>query len=544
VKPNDGEGQVITFYSYKGGTGRSMLLANVAWLLACSGERVLAVDWDLEGPGLHRYFSPFLLDKEMIDTDGVIDFVIDFTVATRTLADNSRSIDRDWIAPYADITRYATPLQWDFPFDGRLDFVGAGRQGTSYSTRVTGFEWQRFYEQLGGGAFIDEARRIVRQRYDYVVIDSRTGVSDTSGICTVQLPDVLVVCFTLNNQSIDGAAAAAKSVSSQRKDDLRIFPVPTRIENAEKDKRDLRREMAMRAFGTLLEGTSESERMAYWDDVGVLYEPFYAYEELLATFRDEPGSAHTILNSAERLAHRISGERLRAVRMNPNERAVVLAAYEGTSPSPLAEAATGGGRLYISYRREDAMYARRLFDQLSATLGSQRVSMDVGMLPGDDYMESVESVVRNADVVLAVIGPSWPQNDPHEHVNHELAFALEQDRRVIPVLVGGARMPAARELPNSLTSLTRRNAADLSDSRWSYDVDRLLAAVEVAMARRRDLGVTTSGADELFAPSAASEVVIERVLRTSTVNRVTSAVAIVTFGAVAFALVAWLIGHL
>jgi len=55
-------GEAITFYSYKGGTGRSMLLANVAWQLAASGRRVLLVDWDLEAPGLHRYFKPFLGD--------------------------------------------------------------------------------------------------------------------------------------------------------------------------------------------------------------------------------------------------------------------------------------------------------------------------------------------------------------------------------------------------------------------------------------------------------------------------------------------------
>ncbi|MFD2350514.1 AAA family ATPase [Nonomuraea ferruginea] len=54
------EGQVVTFYSYKGGAGRTMALANTAWLLASNGLRVLAIDWDLESPGLHKYFHPFL----------------------------------------------------------------------------------------------------------------------------------------------------------------------------------------------------------------------------------------------------------------------------------------------------------------------------------------------------------------------------------------------------------------------------------------------------------------------------------------------------
>ena len=53
-------GQVVTFYSYKGGTGRTMALANVAWILAANGKRVLVADWDLESPGLHRFFDPFI----------------------------------------------------------------------------------------------------------------------------------------------------------------------------------------------------------------------------------------------------------------------------------------------------------------------------------------------------------------------------------------------------------------------------------------------------------------------------------------------------
>src|ERR1017187_1526730 len=76
-----GSGRIVTFYSYKGGTGRSMGLANVAWLMALSGFKVLVIDWDLEAPGLHRYFRPFLEDQDLSVSDGLIDFVIHFTEA-------------------------------------------------------------------------------------------------------------------------------------------------------------------------------------------------------------------------------------------------------------------------------------------------------------------------------------------------------------------------------------------------------------------------------------------------------------------------------
>ena len=71
-------GTIVTFYSYKGGTGRTMALANVAWILASHGYRVLAVDWDLESPGLHRFFLPLLADPQLRTSDGVIDLIRDF----------------------------------------------------------------------------------------------------------------------------------------------------------------------------------------------------------------------------------------------------------------------------------------------------------------------------------------------------------------------------------------------------------------------------------------------------------------------------------
>ena len=184
-------GNIITFYSYKGGTGRSMSVANVAWILASSGKRVLTVDWDLEAPGLHRYYTPFLSDKDLTGSDGLIDLLIEFRDATATShvgADGSS--DDNWHEAYADIAAYVVSLDWDFPRNGTLDFLPAGRQGASYSARINSFDWEEFYERRGGGVFLEAVKEKMRADYDYVLIDSRTGVSDTSGICTVQMPEV------------------------------------------------------------------------------------------------------------------------------------------------------------------------------------------------------------------------------------------------------------------------------------------------------------------------------------------------------------------
>ena len=77
-------GKIITFYSYKGGAGRSLALANVAWILASRGKRVLCVDWDLEAPGLHRYFGPFLNDPQLARSRGVIDWLYQYLQAATT----------------------------------------------------------------------------------------------------------------------------------------------------------------------------------------------------------------------------------------------------------------------------------------------------------------------------------------------------------------------------------------------------------------------------------------------------------------------------
>ena len=84
-------GEIVTFYSYKGGTGRSMALANVAWILASRKKRVLMIDWDLEAPGLHRYFAPFLVDRDLGGSRGVIDFIREFAIHAATPAPQGKS---------------------------------------------------------------------------------------------------------------------------------------------------------------------------------------------------------------------------------------------------------------------------------------------------------------------------------------------------------------------------------------------------------------------------------------------------------------------
>lgn len=310
------DGRIITFYSYKGGTGRTMALANVAWILAANGKRVLAADWDLEAPGLHRYFHPFLEPSTLGSKPGVIDLVIRYAQAVVEAPVRVRE-SVDWHRDYARVQPHVVPLTvgaigMRFPEGGTLDFLSAGAQNRGYSSTVSALDWGHFYDRLGGGMFLEALRDDMKASYDYVLIDSRTGLADIADICSVQLPDVLVDCFTLSTQSIEGAASVAHSVSKgygRRR--IRVLPVPMRVDGGDQKRTDAGRALARQRFEGLPTAPdggrlSRQEHTAYWYGVELPYRPYYAYEEVLATFADESGSVDSLLAAYERLTAAIT----------------------------------------------------------------------------------------------------------------------------------------------------------------------------------------------------------------------------------------------
>src|ERR1035441_8903159 len=353
-----GSGRIVNFYSYKGGTGRSMGLANVAWLMALSGFKVLVIDWDLEAPGLHRYFRPFLEDQDLSASDGLIDFVIHFAEAASEQTGDAPPAD--WYKPYSNLLRYAIQLDYDFPGDGTLDFIPAGRQNPAYAVRVNSFNWKHFYEKLNGERVLEEARRIMREEYDYVLIDSRTGVSDTAGICTVQMPDDLVVCFTLNLQSVIGASAAAASAMEQRAlQPIRVFPIPMRVDFNEKLKTSIMKAFAKPKFLALLPpAMTEEQKDKYWGESDVPYIPFYAFEENLAYFRDDPDSKTSVLAAMRLIAGRLTGTEIADLpKLDPQVHAEIVAAYDAFSATKIAGAVLERPKtaVYISSDSDEAV---------------------------------------------------------------------------------------------------------------------------------------------------------------------------------------------
>jgi hypothetical protein len=160
-------------------------------------------------------------------------------------------------------------------------------------------------------------------------------------------------------------------------------------------------------------------------------------------------------------------------------------------------AAHSPGRIFISYRREESAYpAGWLYDRLADRYGGGQVFKDIDSIRlGDDFVEVITRAVGSCDVLLALIGDRWLTitdedgrrrlDNPADFVRVEIEAALKRNVRVIPILVDGAQMPRAADLPRSLAKLVRRQALELSPARFDSDTSRLLRVLDTTLAEVR-----------------------------------------------------------
>ena len=187
---------IATFYSFKGGVGRTMALVNAAVSLALRGRRVLVVDFDLEAPGLDTF--DVLRPKE--EVFGVIDFV------TQYLESGSAPDASSFIGQCDPIGEKGGGL-WIMP---------SGKTET-YSANFKQLDWGELYERHDGFLLFEDLKAQWNQvvNPDYVLIDSRTGHTDTSGICTRHLPDSVVVLFFPNEQNLRGLTEVVSDIRAE-----------------------------------------------------------------------------------------------------------------------------------------------------------------------------------------------------------------------------------------------------------------------------------------------------------------------------------------
>ena len=265
---------IVTCYSFKGGVGRSMALANIAELLAQRGYSVIVCDWDLEAPGLERYFEedPARL-AELRAKPGVIDLIAEYKdTLTHPMAAASREAE---LRPAAGFERvgdinlrqphtWAEPLARDTKMTkGTIRFLPAGRRDGEWEARydkaVTGMDWAEFYEKWDGGTYFEFFREDLNKHADIVLIDSRTGVTELGGICTHHLADLVLVFTAANDQNLEGAKRMIASLTRpevrayREERALGILPIASRVDTRSEEGEVMKfKRRFNEAFGDLL----------------------------------------------------------------------------------------------------------------------------------------------------------------------------------------------------------------------------------------------------------------------------------------------------
>ncbi len=302
---------IITFYSYKGGVGRSMALANVANWLRLQGLRVAVIDWDLEAPGIECFFLQEEGDRTRVRrAPGLIDLVesyrqthaelpMEFFRANRDPDTNTRDtqhaiLDDKLPSLRAMLLEIAPQGQRSDATGGPLFLLGPGvRDGKNrytYARDVQALDWGQFYEEYDGPAFFGWLRKRLETSFDVTLIDSRTGMTEVGGICTREMADLVVSLCAPNTQNLQGCALMVQSLFGDellearggRKLDAMV--IPARYDNAESD---LLGDFERRFRETVNELRAECagqfdglDAEASWER-RIAYTPKYAYQEKL-----------------------------------------------------------------------------------------------------------------------------------------------------------------------------------------------------------------------------------------------------------------------
>jgi tetratricopeptide (TPR) repeat protein/cellulose biosynthesis protein BcsQ len=264
----------ITFYSFKGGVGRTMSLLNVACILAGRGRRVLMIDFDLEAPGLTLFKEKSRKNQPPPRQAGLVELIQDFLRNPK----ESPLADKDNPASFRDHYVRALPIPDKLQQleGGCLDLMPSGLIDETYQQRLYSIKFDRLYEEGIGQPLFKHFKKVVRDSglYDYVLIDSRTGLSDEGSICTRDLADHLVVLTGLNRQNVEGTVRVLQQLKAGDWDGGRIIfvasPVPVHYE-------ELREQRMKEARGAIKKAGFDAElklHIPYHPRLSLDEEPF------------------------------------------------------------------------------------------------------------------------------------------------------------------------------------------------------------------------------------------------------------------------------
>jgi cellulose biosynthesis protein BcsQ len=319
-----GKGTIITFYSYKGGVGRSFALSNIGAVLSKWGYKVLCVDWDLESPGLKKYFEKYIPSNNQEKNEGVVECLESFV--------KGNAPDwRKYVITF-NLEKSKTPIS----------LMVAGEQNESYIKRLRSLNWEDLYKNNDLGKFLEQMRTEWKKDYDLILVDSRTGVTDIGGISTIQLPDILAFFFTANYQSLDGAVDIVNRIVEEHnrlpydRGGLITLPVFSRFDMREEY--ELGKEWLRIAENKLVSfyNVWVNKSIPIADIINatrIPYMSYWSFGEKLAVVEDERRDSESINYSIETLAALLAKECAETEKLIENRDSFVASISKEDMPS-------------------------------------------------------------------------------------------------------------------------------------------------------------------------------------------------------------------
>lgn len=421
-------GTIVTFYSYKGGVGRTAALANIGVVLSRWGYRVLLVDWDLEAPGLQAYVAQY---AETPTVDGVANFL---------LAKNGGTRPR--------------PARLQIEGTDELFYVAAaGSPEPTASPAVISVDLAALYESASLGQRLEDLRAKWKEEYDFVLLDSRTGITDIGGICTAQLPDLLCLCFTTNAQSLEGALDLANRADRARaqmpvdRARLLVLPLLTRFESAAE--RDLTDQWEMRVADQvaplIADWAPDSVTSAtLLPHLRVPYVPRWSFGEELPVLREDSSDSLSVTYAIETISALIANQLTDTGLLVENRALYVRRADRRAKSVDVAEDGFASDLVIVAESAQQE-YARRFSSALGELGVAARVTTTAGQ--AEDL-----AFTRHCAIL---IGPEVTSG--LESFGRRLLLELassDVDRIVIPVIIDGgdrARLPTSLRNLQSLS---------------------------------------------------------------------------------------------
>ena len=513
---------IVTFYSYKGGAGRTLALANVAAVLADDGFDVVVSDWDLEAPSLERFLLPpnrkssTAKARGLVSSRGLVDLIGEYKakLSERDSDELVNLLSGDGPPPESlqpemverlmktiGVTQPHTLLK-SAPFPrggegfGSIRILTAGRRGTDreaagdaessqvtddYSRAVQRLDWTELYRDWAGEALVEYIRRDLQDQADFVLIDSRTGLTELGGVCTRQLADLVVFVTTPAGSSMQGTLRLCKRLTTaHRSGNPRplLLPIRARIDTTEGSALHKFREDFDAKFAPFLpDEVARKDR--FFRRTEVPYKGAQSFSEQIAYDERSKPNDQDLDQAYRSIAGYLVriGQRRGWVRTPTPARGRL--GGEDTEPGYVA-AARRVRSVYVAYEHRIENRARTL----AAALRSENVR--VAPLRSEVALGGPNTLggTARAGGTVILIDPETDKNWLWSEVDLAVRRAgREPDFTIVPVLLDDARLPPrlqnvmrlawpAADDPNSFRELAQNLSACSSPARWAAPRDK------------------------------------------------------------------------